>query len=574
MSASSEYIWYLKFRISVLQRQVDSYRSGHAFQSLRDDYESVCSKKDHEIRELKKELADAHLQIVTVRKNWSEVFDDLSRETDCRIAEAERKYKALEDRVLRAEHQRDEALDKATEWRTKYYELSGELEAAQGTVEKLTAQVNKDFQNSSIPSSQQGPGRKKIPNTREQSGRKVGGQPGHEGHRLTQRKPTIKHRLPDPEKYTKDPNYYKTGEKVKRQKIVFSVNVEVVEYEASVFRHRTTGSRVHADFPEGYTTDISYDATVKAFSFLLANEGNVSVGKIKTILYEITNGKINISEATINGLCREFSMKTEDEKNRIIKELMTSSVMNADFTIANVNGETKQVLIVAAPETNSLMMIGRDAKGHKGIIGTPVENYVGTLIHDHDKTFYSYGLRHQECMQHNIRYLIGSIENEPDRKWNKKMNKLIKEMLHYRNSLEDGDALDPIIVARLEKRYDKILSLAKKEYEDDPPSEYYREGYNLYRRLAQYKESELLFLRDTSVPSNNSLAERLARVYKRKQRQAIVLRSEEIFQCLCESLGIIHTLRYQDEENLFNRVIEIFSRSKKPRMPAEATAAI
>lgn len=574
MSASSEYIWYLKFRISVLQRQVDSYRNGYAFQSLRDDYESVCRKKDHEIRELKKELADAHLQIVTVRKNWSEVFDDLSRETDCRIAEAERKYKALEDRVLRAEHQRDEALDKATEWRTKYYELSGELEAAQGTVEKLTAQVNKDFQNSSIPSSQQGPGRKKIPNTREQSGRKVGGQPGHEGHRLTQRKPTIKHRLPDPEKYTKDPNYYKTGEKVKRQKIVFSVNVEVVEYEASVFRHRTTGSRVHADFPEGYTTDISYDATVKAFSFLLANEGNVSVGKIKTILYEITNGKINISEATINGLCREFSMKTEDEKNRIIKELMTSSVMNADFTIANVNGETKQVLIVAAPETNSLMMIGRDAKGHKGIIGTPVENYVGTLIHDHDKTFYSYGLRHQECMQHNIRYLIGSIENEPDRKWNKKMNKLIKEMLHYRNSLEDGDALDPIIVARLEKRYDKILSLAKKEYEDDPPSEYYREGYNLYRRLAQYKESELLFLRDTSVPSNNSLAERLARVYKRKQRQAIVLRSEEIFQCLCESLGIIHTLRYQDEENLFNRVIEIFSRSKKPRMPAEATAAI
>lgn len=574
MSASSEYIWYLKFRISVLQRQVDSYRNGYAFQSLRDDYESVCRKKDHEIHELKKELADAHLQIVTVRKNWSEVFDDLSRETDCRIAEAERKYKALEDRVLRAEHQRDEALDKATEWRTKYYELSGELEAAQGTVEKLTAQVNKDFQNSSIPSSQQGPGRKKIPNTREQSGRKVGGQPGHEGHRLTQRKPTIKHRLPDPEKYTKDPNYYKTGEKVKRQKIVFSVNVEVVEYEASVFRHRTTGSRVHADFPEGYTTDISYDATVKAFSFLLANEGNVSVGKIKTILYEITNGKINISEATINGLCREFSMKTEDEKNRIIKELMTSSVMNADFTIANVNGETKQVLIVAAPETNSLMMIGRDAKGHKGIIGTPVENYVGTLIHDHDKTFYSYGLRHQECMQHNIRYLIGSIENEPDRKWNKKMNKLIKEMLHYRNSLEDGDALDPIIVARLEKRYDKILSLAKKEYEDDPPSEYYREGYNLYRRLAQYKESELLFLRDTSVPSNNSLAERLARVYKRKQRQAIVLRSEEIFQCLCESLGIIHTLRYQDEENLFNRVIEIFSRSKKPRMPAEATAAI
>ena len=32
---------------------------------------------------------------------------------------------------------------------------------------KLTAQINCDFENSSIPSSMQGPKRKKIPNTRE-----------------------------------------------------------------------------------------------------------------------------------------------------------------------------------------------------------------------------------------------------------------------------------------------------------------------------------------------------------------------------------------------------------------------
>ncbi|MBR0091620.1 MAG: transposase [Lachnospiraceae bacterium] len=377
-----------------------------------------------------------------------------------------------------------------------------------------------------------------------------------------QRTPTIKHRLPDPEEYVKDPEYYKTGETVKRQKIILNVSVEVVEYEASVFRHRGTGSRVHADFPEGYDADISYDASVKAFAFLLANEGNVSAGKIKTILREITKGKIDISEATINGLCREFSMKSEEEQNKNCNELMSSPVLNTDFTTSNVNGETKQVLIVASPLTNALMMIGRDSKGHNGIIGTPIEAYVGTLVHDHDRTFYSYAIRHQECMQHNIRYLIGSIENEPNLEWNKEMHKLIKEMLHYRNSLADEENLDPKVVARFEKKYDKILDLAKDEYEYEPPSEYYKEGYNLYLRLVRYKESELLFLHDKSVPANNSLAERLARVFKRKQKQAIVLRSNENFRALCNSISLIQTFRYKDEENLFQRVAEIFARPK------------
>ena len=49
-------------------------------------------------------------------------------------------------------------------------------------IKKLTAQINKDFENSSLPSSLQGPRKKKIPNSRVRTGRKPGGQPGHKGH--------------------------------------------------------------------------------------------------------------------------------------------------------------------------------------------------------------------------------------------------------------------------------------------------------------------------------------------------------------------------------------------------------
>jgi len=64
-------------------------------------------------------------------------------------------------------------------------------------------------------------------------------------------------------------------------------------HEGHRLTHRKTGSRVHAEFPEGLYTDICYDSSVKAFAFLLADEGNMSAGKIKTVLYEATGGRLN-----------------------------------------------------------------------------------------------------------------------------------------------------------------------------------------------------------------------------------------------------------------------------------------
>ena len=335
MSEATEYIWLLKLRVSNLTKQLDAYRNGNKIKSIRAEYESVIHKKDSEIRGLKSELAKSHAREVTIRKYWSQIIDD-SYEDTRKLVEAERKKTLkMEERALRAERQRDKALDEKREWRHKYYEQAEHIEELEGQVQKLTAQVNKDFQNSSIPSSQQGPGRKKIPNTREKTGRNRGGQIGHEGHRLTQQKPTRSIHIPDPEKYRNDPDYYATENLVKRQKIVLRLGIEVVEYTATEFRNRKTGSRVHADFPDGYDTDISYDSSVKALAFLLANEGNVSAEKIRSILYEASGGKLNISSATINGLSKEFSEKSEEERAGIIRDLMESPVMNSDFCIVS-----------------------------------------------------------------------------------------------------------------------------------------------------------------------------------------------------------------------------------------------
>ena len=568
MSKESDYIWYLKFKISVLNRQLESFRSGNKYKSIREEYETICRKKDREIEELKKKLVASRKETSHAIKIWMQAADDEHEKCENLLKNADRIIKEKQDRIYEVKRQRDEALDKLNDLRKRYAELSERCEDQEDKLTKLTARVNKDFENSSIPSSQQGLNRKKIPNSREKTNRKAGGQPGHKGHRLVQRRPDESHKIPDPPKYSESKDYYKTGEVIKRQKIVIEVRAKIIEYCASVFRHRDTGSRVHANFPEGYYTDIQYDSSVKAFAYLLANDGNMSCGKIRCILRELSYGSIDISEATINGLLKEFSLKSDEDRTELISELMCSPVVNTDFTNANVNGESAQVLIMAAPDANAYIYMARDSKGHAGIEGTPIETYAGTLVHDHDKTFYNYGIHHQECMQHNSRNLKGSIENEPELEWNKMMYALLNEILDYRKNLKD-ETVNKDKEKEFVKRYDEILKIAQKEYEDNPPGKYYREGYNLYKRLEEYKDSQLLFLYDTRVPPDNSLAERLARKYKRKQKQAMVLRSYDNFEYLCNGLSIINTYRRREYENLYDVIIGIFEKQKpKTKKPA------
>ena len=561
----------LQYRNKALSRQVEEFKSGEKYIKMEADYKKLLRFHNQEMKRMKQELARAHSETVTVRRYWGEVMDDLDKEHQAEVSRLIAEIKRLKKENLDLTRQRDTAKDKLKERTQQYYDAAAQLEEERGKNKKLTAQLNKDFENSSIPSPKQKAGKKKIPNSREKTGKKRGGQPGHKGHTRKQHTPDVTYEIPAPAEYTDNPDYYETGKTIRKQKVSVILNAQIIEYTAKEYRNRKTGARVHVPVPEGYVNEVNYDGTVRALAFLLGNECGVSHGKIRRLLSELTNGEIEISDGMINGLCAEFSSKTDQEKEEIIKKLMTSPVMNVDFTNASVNGKSAQVLVLASPCSDAALYIGREKKGHKGVEGTPLENYAGTIIHDHDTTFYKYGTGHQECTQHDIRYLIGSIQNEPELEWNKQMLELMRKMLHYRNSLSENEDLWASIVSEFEGEYDRILETAEKEYADEPPSDYYREGYNLFQRLRKYKENELLFLHDKRVPANNSLCERLARVYKRKQKQAVTLRSQENLCYICDGLSIVYLLRSNDE-NVYQKIAEIYDRERPPKSESKTDA--
>ena len=157
-----------------------------------------------------------------------------------------------------------------------------------------------------------------------------------------------------------------------------------------------------------------------------------------------------------------------------------------------------------------------------------------------------------------LRYLKGSMENEPERTWNTDMHSLLQEMIHYVNGLESGEERAPAKILEYETRYDQILETAMKEYTDIPCSDYYRDGFNLATRMKEYREAHLLFLHNSQVPTTNNLAERLLRFIKRKQNQAVSFRSIESLDALCNCMSMLFLMRQKRDDNLYNQVSEVF----------------
>lgn len=556
MRISFELVTALQYELRTAQLQLASFRSGQKFVTMKKEHEEERRRLERQIRSLREELHKLRLEQRHARQQWFESTDDMQAGYERQIRALQAENTRLYERSIKAEAQRDGAYDKITEMRREKYQLAAELEEEKGKNQKLMAQISKDFENSSLPSSAQPIRKKKIPNNREATGRKPGGQPGHPGHGRKKQIPARTVLLQPPPEILDDPDFRRTKKTIIKQLVNVRVCLDVIEYKADTYRNSRTGEICHAQFPAGVIDDVNYGSSVKAFLFLLNNDCCVSIDKCRDFLKNLTGGKLEISKGMISKLSQEFAEKSEPLRKTAASELFLYPVLHTDCTNVRVNGQSAYVFICAAPDGPALYY-AREVKGHAGVAGTLAEDYQGVLVHDHEKTFYRYGSAHQECLAHVLRYLKGSMENEPERTWNKDMHSLLQEMIHYVNGLGSVEQREPEKILEYETRYDQILETALDGYADDPCSDYYREGFNLATRLKEYREAHLLFLHNSRVPTTNNLAERLLRIIKRKQNQAVSLRSIKSLEFLCDSMSVLFLMR-QEDGNLYDKVSAVF----------------
>lgn len=408
----------LQYEVKSLRKQVADFESGEKYVNMWEEFRKTLASMERQIKQLKKELACSHAETIDVRNKWFQVCEDLLKEKERELKEKDRELHKMAELMFEAQRQRDEALGKLRNKNVELYDIKTQLEDSQGKLLELTARVNRDYTNSA-KSSSQSPNHQKIQNGREKTGRRIGGQRGHIHHGRKPQEPTQTIQIPAPDEYANDDNYKPTGKLIRKQLIILHVTTEVIEYVTPEFRNQTTGQRVHAAFPEGIRDEVTYDGSVKAAAYLLNNDCYVSIDKTRVFLKEISEGKIDLSNGTICNLARQFSEKTQKDRDEIFLGLLASPSLHTDFTFGRMDGKQATVIISATPDL--VLYQGREKKGHEGVKGSPVEVYQGTLISDHESTFQNYGTRHQECLVHVERYLRSSIENEPELKWNQDM---------------------------------------------------------------------------------------------------------------------------------------------------------
>lgn len=529
----------LQLRLKAKQRVIDEFKSGERYVKMHNEHMKEMRYLERKLEQSKLETAKAHAETISVRKAWMSIVDDCIKEAD-----------------IMGKHIFELTLENAKLKEELYAVKVAHMEEKDKN-DALTARLNKDHTNSSKPSSAN-PNHATIHNSREKSGRKPGGQIGHEHHPRKRHTPTETISIPAPEEYLDLTQYRPTGRIITKQLVKVHLITEVIEYQTPEFRNQQTGQRVHAPFPEGAIYDVNYDGTVKALAYMLNNECCVSISKTRSFINDFSQGELSLSDGMICNLSKQFSEKTEDERNEIFLDLFSAPVMHADFTFGRVAGKQGAVIITATPEGKVLYQ-AREKKGDEGVKGSPLEFYGGILVSDHESAIIKHGNQRQECMAHIQRYMRASIENEPDKTWSKDMLQWISKAVKHWNLIDRGEEeYDEQEAEKLITEFNRILEKAKEEYEYVPPTEYYRDGYNTFLRMYEDRESYILFLRNASVPPTNNLAERSGRRYKRKNAQVMSFRSLKGAEYFCDGLSIRESIKSK-EGNLFNELTDRFN---------------
>jgi transposase len=419
-------------------------------------------------------------------------------------------------------------------------------------IAELEAQLNKNSKNSSKPPSSDG--FKKPVSLRESSGKKVGGQRGHEGNgfKITQEPDEyIRH---EPEACVNCP---RSGECRDNQEICetryeIDINIQTVTtaHQAVRVKCPETAQILTGKFSETINATIQYGTNLKALVVSLNTIGMVSINRVHEILSGLFG--IPLSTGTITTMISECAEKVSETVDEIKKAIINSPVIHNDETGIRVD---KQTMWAHTASTGSLTYIDVVPKrGKDGInaIGILTE-YQGISVHDCWGPYFRYdSIIHGLCCAHLRRELTGVVENT-GQAWAQNMIDMLLCMKYDKEELtEQGKTeADQSMSDEYNNAYDEIIADAINQNPLPEPSDKKKgrpkkgKVRALIDRLVKHKDKIILFFTDFSVPFDNNQAERDIRMFKVKQKVSGCFRTIAGVKQFAAILSYLNTARKQ-----------------------------
>lgn len=417
--------------------------------------------------------------------------------------------------------------------------LIAKVEELTAKAANLEAQLKKNSKNSNKPPSSDGLGKGMPKNSRVPSGKKSGGQKGHEG--------TTRELNPAPDRVVEllpvtrcdcggeiiaDNDKYKTRQVCD----IEPVKVVTVEYRAYDGTCEKCGKEHRTPFPRGVTGTFSYGNNIQGITTYLNTYQLLPLNRTAELMKDLFG--VKISQATIVSANNDAYENLEPTESRIKNELIKSDVVGFDESGMRVCGKT-QWLHSAGTDRYTMYTIhpkrGKEAAREMGVL--PV--FKGTAVHDHWRSYYTYDqCAHAECNQHHLRTLK-YLHEDLKISWAAEMTCLLMRILKHveLSKLFGAYELPQADIDKYTTLYRKILESAGQQ--ENPLIEAKR----MSKRLAEYEHETLLFMLDFDVPFTNNLAERDIRMPKLKQKISGCFRSDEGAKTFARIRGYVSTLK-------------------------------
>lgn len=412
----------------------------------------------------------------------------------------------------------------------------------------------KDSRNSSIPPSKdtlavQAEKSKKLLATRslrEKSGKFNGGQSGHKGITLKM--------VSEPDTVVEHQPYYCTrcgndlsgieGTVVEIRQVFdipMPVRPNVTEHQM-IGKQCSCGHCCQMEFPKEVRARVSYGANIRALVVYLSCIQYIPYKRLTEVLHDCFG--VNLSQGTIDNILKDASDKSLEAYNEIRNRIEQSSVVGADETGENINGELHWMW---AWQTSKLTYIHSDKSRGKLAIDRQFENGLpkSILVTDRHSSYFNMNVAdHQICLAHILRELTFLTELDTTQTCSSQLAELIREAIHKRKT----ELWEKIDRKSILDRFENLLKTCTDNL--------HQKIIAIIKSLTKYKEYVFKFLFDPDVPYENNASERAVRNLKVKQKVSGMFKSQTGADTYCQIHSITQTAK-KNNQNPFSAILAL-----------------
>lgn len=479
------------------------------------------------------------------------------KESDITAEEIKKELERMQQELNRLYIENEKALE----------EVKKQKKTQDDLIKKISKLERANSTNSNMPSSMDIlshtiPKERKSCNSRIKSDRNRGGQKGHKAHlsqtraKVDEIKKVYVKKAPVGAEAVRDENgkvlYYRT------QEIDITIQSKTIETRYYISER---GREITKEEKKKYKINpVTYSTHFKSIMIYLNQRGTIPYERLSEIIEEISNKEIKIQPSTIVKWSNEFNEKSEERAKEILKNIISEKIVNVDETGVKIDGKQNWIHGITNKTGTYFVVTKKRNDKEKGPIGL-LSDYNNILVHDHFKSYYTLNkCRHSECNAHIERYLQEGIDFEKSKAC-KEVKEILQKSLQKKHELiEQGTyEMDKSEIETVKSSLLKIMETELERYGKANPeiSKKLEANYiKLFRRMREYIEEHLLFLRDFDVPYTNNAAEKCCRKVKTKKNISYQFMSKAGADNYARAMTIIETARL-NKENVLSTIENI-----------------